>query len=192
MISAVPSFVSCPCKWLSLAILSLSFFSCCFAQTVALIQPALPKTYYREKWWQCCKRDFVFWCRKWACFRCKTEMICLAFGGFSEQTVRGWSYIGSPPLRMYTFHTQQCTPHPCSSSSICAFPLSLPSILSLSSQQAVCHLCRVGWMVAPPSPCTHLTPTALQIHHCSTHTTHVTPTSLNAYVLICSFLLSNP
>lgn len=27
----------------SLAILSLSFFSCCFAQTVALIQPALPK-----------------------------------------------------------------------------------------------------------------------------------------------------
>lgn len=74
---------------------------------------------------------------------------------------------------------------------LCASPLAALYFVSRLSTGSVPPM--QSWMDGGTLfPCAYLTPAALQIHHCSTHTqTHVTPTSLNAFVLICSLPLSN-
>lgn len=112
-----------------------------------------------------------------ACFTCKTEMICQGLGALANKLfVRRWSYSIRTPLGIDTFHTQQRTPHP--RSSICALPLSLPSISCVSPLNRKCATyAKLDRWWHPLTPC------SFNPHNPADPSSYSTRISLRAIVL---------
>lgn len=105
-----------------------------------------------EEIWKCYNRDLYFDGEKWACFRCKTELICWGFRDLANKLYY-WEF-GATSAALYGVctHFTHRTTHLVLAATSVLFPSRCPLFCASSSQQAECHLCRVGWMVAPSFP----------------------------------------